>query len=297
MTPNTPATTTPPRLEAGAITDEFSPTLDVALDAMAQVGLTSVELRMVDGKNIVDLTDDEVDEARRKVHARGMRIVGIASPVLKCVLPDAPPVDSRFQQDTFGSRHQFADQPRLAARAFEVAHRLGAPIIRVFSFWRTTDPGQCFERVCDALRQLAEDAMPAGLIIGLENEHACNIATGEETARVMNAVDHPALRVIWDPANALVAGERPFPGGYNRLPKQRIVHVHAKDCIVNAGAPTWGPLGEMDVDWAGQIAALAADGYRGAIHLETHWHGPDGDKLAGSVICGRNLRDLIAQAP
>ena len=90
MTPMTPAMKTPPRIQAGAITDEFSPTLDVALEAMAQVGLTSVELRVVDGKNILDLTDDEVEQARRKVHGRGMKIISIASPVLKCVLPDGP---------------------------------------------------------------------------------------------------------------------------------------------------------------------------------------------------------------
>ena len=47
-----------------------------------------------------------------------MTVISIASPVLKCVLPDAPAVDQRFQQDVFGSKHTYADQPRLAARAF-----------------------------------------------------------------------------------------------------------------------------------------------------------------------------------
>ena len=44
----------------------------------------------------------------------------------------------------------------------------------------------------------------------------------------------------------------------------------------------WGPLGECDIDWEGQIDALAEDGYKGAIHLETHWAGAEGDKLEGS---------------
>ena len=46
------------------------------------------------------------------------------------------------------------------------------------------------------------------MIIGLENEHACNIATGAETARVLAALDHPNLQVVWDPANAVVSGEK-----------------------------------------------------------------------------------------
>jgi sugar phosphate isomerase/epimerase len=58
--------------------------------------------------------------------------------------------------------------------------------------------------------------------------------------------------------------------------------------------PTFGPLGECGIDWKGQVAALAADGYKGYISLETHWPGPAGDKHAGSMICGRNLKALVA---
>jgi sugar phosphate isomerase/epimerase len=71
--------------------------------------------------------------------------------------------------------------------------------------------------------------------------------------------------------------------------------VHAKDCIVNGHKATWGALGEMGVDWRGQLAALNRDGYRGAISLETHWRGDDGNRLTASTICGRNLRDLVEQ--
>lgn len=56
--------------------------------------------------------------------------------------------------------------------------------------------------------------------------------------------------------------------------------------------PVWGPLGECDVDWRGQIAALERDGYAGYINLETHWPGPDGDKHQASMICGRNLVEM-----
>ena len=40
------------------------------------------------------------------------------------------------------------------------------------------------------------------------------------------------------------------------------------------------------------LYTLAADGYRGYLHLETHWPGPDGNKFEGSRICGANLRKL-----
>jgi sugar phosphate isomerase/epimerase len=283
-------------IRLAAITDEFSPDLDVALDAMASIGMTGVELRMINGRNIVDLDDEAIDRAAARIAERGLSVVSIASPILKCVLPNGPALDTRFQQDAFASRHTFADQPRLASRALAIARRTGARIIRVFSYWRTVDPGRVFDDVVDALRRLADQAGEHGIAIGLENEHACNVGTGAETARVMAAIDHPALGVIWDPANALVAGEVPYPLGYRLLDPARIIHVHAKDCDVIGHVPTWGPIGEMSVDWVGQIAALRRDGYASWVSLETHWPGPGGDKREASVICGRNLARLVGRS-
>ncbi len=283
-----------PKLPIAAITDEFSPDIEAALVPMQEIGMQGAELRVVFGKNIVDLSDSEVDRLREILTSRTMKAISIASPLLKCVLPGGPAVDSRFQQDIFDSRHPYEDQPRIAERAFAIAKKLGARIVRVFSYWRTVEPEKCFEGVITGLSDLAEKAAREDLIVGLENEHACNIATAAETARVLDRIKHPNLKVVWDPANAYVAGEKPFPEGYRRLPPDRIVHVHAKDCSLDGHQPEWGPLGTRHIDWKGQIAALLADGYRGYISLETHWRGPGGDKLEGSRICGWNLKGLAS---
>jgi sugar phosphate isomerase/epimerase len=276
-----------------AITDEFSPQdLDAALTGMADVGMTGAELRVIGGRNMIDLSDEEVDRVRAAVETRGMEVVGLASPLLKCVLPDSPPLDERVQHDVFGSPHTFEDQPRLTARAFEIAERLGAPIIRVFSYWRTTEPERTYDRLAEALLALADEAARRNVVIGLENEHACNVGTGEEASRLLGRLDHPALKLVWDPANASILGEVPFPGGYGTLDARRIGHVHAKDCFVKDHKPEWGPVGEMGIDWRGQIDALRRDGYAGWISLETHWTGPKGDKFEASTICGRNLKTL-----
>ena len=283
----------PQLFRVAAITDEFVPDITQSVASMKEIGMTGAELRMVFGRNIIDLTDGELDRAKRICVDAGMEIISIASPLLKCVLPGAPEVDSRFQQDIFAAKHNFEDQPRLTARAFEIAHRLGARIVRVFSYWRSVEPEKCFDGVVAALRTLAVKAAKEDLIVGLENEHACNIATASETARVLEAIDHPNLKVVWDPANCYVSGENPFPEGYGKLPISRIVHVHAKDCHVEGHKPIFGPLGEGGIDWKGQIAALAHDGYKGWVSLETHWPGPGGDKHMASLICGRNLKSLV----
>ena len=275
-----------------AITDEFASDLEIAVRAMAESGMTGAELRMIDGKNIMDLTDAELDRAISITRAHSLEIVSIASPLLKCVLPDAPAIDPRYQQDAFAAFHTFEEQTRLAARAFEVARRTGAHIIRVFSYWRTVRPEAVFDRVVAALRSLAGQASQHGVTIALENEHACNIAGGAEAARVLAVLDHPNLKLVWDPGNALMSGETPFPDGYRMLAPSRIAHVHAKDCRWQDGKLVWWTLGEGLIDWKGQIAALERDGYQGWISLETHWRGPSEDPLDASMICARNLKAL-----
>ncbi len=188
------------KFRIGAITDEFSPDLEASLRSMREIGMENAELRMVFGKNIIDLSDDDVKRAGKLVDDYGMNVVSIASPLLKCTLPDAPAVDERFQQDMFAAKHTYEDQPRLTERAFDIAEMLGAKIIRVFSYWRVVEPDQVFGRVVEALGALAEKAAAHGVIIGLENEHACNIATAAESARALAAVKAQNLKLVWDPA-------------------------------------------------------------------------------------------------
>ncbi len=260
---------------------------------MHELGMKGAELRTIGDRNVMELDDAELTAVVDTLKRNRLEVISIASPLLKCTLPDAPEIDSRFQQDSFNAKYGCEDQGRLAERAFEIAKRTGAKIVRVFSYWRVIDPEAVFERVVDALQDLSDKAGKHDLIVGLENEHACNIATAQETARVLAAIDHENLQVVWDPANAYVSGEKPYPSGYRLLETTRIAHVHAKDCTLEGHKPIWCPLGEGDVDWEGQVDALAEDGYNGYIHLETHWAGPNGDKLEGSKICGRNLKRLV----
>ena len=283
-----------PKIPIAAITDEFSPKLAEAIPVMQEIGMTAAELRVIDGKNILDLSDEEAQRAKDGLDRARLPVVSIASPLLKCVLPNGPELDSRFEHDVFASKHTFEDQPRLTERAFRLAHFFGARIVRVFSYWRTVGPADCEDAIVRALSDLAEAAAKENVVVGLENEHACNVATGAETARILAQAAHPNLQIVWDPANALVAGEDPFPLGYSLLPKHRIAHVHAKDCHLEGDKPVWGPLGTRRVRWKGQIAALLADGYTGFLSLETHWPGPQGNKLEASRICGWNLRGLAA---
>ena len=109
----------------------------------------------------------------------------------------------------------------------------------------------------------------------LENEFACNTATGRESTRTMNAVQTPHLALNWDPGNAVMRGEfDALPVAWETLPKGRIHHCHCKNAVKNAeGKVEWSPVDKGFIDWAAQFRALKQAGFRDAVSLETHWHG------------------------
>jgi sugar phosphate isomerase/epimerase len=255
------------RFHIGAVTDVFSADVAMAAPAMRKLGMRAAELRSINGRNVLELAKEELERAIQALRDNHLEVVAIASPLLKCSLKDWP------------------EQSKLAERAFEIAAMAGAQIVRVFSGLRTAEPEKEFERVVDLLQDLADKAGRRGLIIALENDRACNIATAQEMAGVLAAIDHSNLRVVWDPAAAYISGEKPFPSGYQMLDAKRIALVHAKDCTLEGHKPVWEPLGGGDIDWQGQIDALAEDHYDGFINLETYW--------TGVAQCARNLKRMV----
>jgi sugar phosphate isomerase/epimerase len=55
-------------------------------------------------------------------------------------------------------------------------------------------------------------------------------------------------------------------------------------------------VGEGEIDYAGQFAALAQAGYAGAISLETHYKAPSGDPEESSRACLAGMKRLVDAA-
>ncbi len=285
-------------LPVGVITDEFSQDFERVCSTAAALGVPELEIRTAWGKNVLDMSDREIRRLKDAADHHGRRIICVASPVYKCVLPDGGEVDERFHHDAFQASFGFDEQPKILDRALQIATRLEAPFVRVFSFWRTVEPDRNFDRIAEILEDGGEAARGTGILLGLENEHACHFATGEEIGRVARRLDPEAYGIVWDPANACVAGERAYPDGFERVACDRICHVHAKDCTIDrkTGEPAWCDVGAGQIGWPEQVAALVEKGYSGSVSLETHWGGPGGDKYAGSAICAKSLLRIVREA-
>ena len=261
------------RFAVAVITDEISQDLGRACEIAAhEFGLGWVELRTAWDTNIMSWDAKQIAEARRVFDRFNLRVSNLASPIFKCDWPDAP--KSRFSPKApqFGADFPYTQQDELLARAVDLAAAFKTSLVRIFDFWRLDDQARYREAMDARLHAATLSVKAKGITLILENEAACNTATGAESARVLAAV--PELMLNWDPGNARAAGETPYPDGYSRLPAKRIAHVHCKDTVVKAdGSTDWAAMGAGVIDWLGQFRALKRDGFEGTLSLETHWRG------------------------
>jgi len=268
-----PATSS--RFKISVITDEISQDLGHAVEiASKEFGLGYVELRGMWNKNIINLDEKETAEVRRLLGKFSLQVTDIASPLFKTDWPGAPISKYSPKTPQYGADYNFAQQGEVLERSIAVAKAVGTERVRCFDFWRLEDAKPFREAMDARLRDTAAQAAAKKITLLLENEFACNTATGAEAARTLQAVQSPNLKLNWDPGNAAYRGETAFPDGFEPIPKDRIGHMHCKDVVRKAdGTFEWAPMGRGIIDYVGQFRALMQAGYSGTVSLETHWRG------------------------
>jgi L-ribulose-5-phosphate 3-epimerase len=285
---------TPP-FRISVINDEISQDFGHACEVASQeFGMHWIELRSMWKKNIVSLDEKEVAEARRILDKFQLKVTDIASPLFKVDWPGAP--KSKFSEGkSFGANFTLAQQDQVLDRAIDMAKAFQTDRVRCFDFWRLGDQAPYRAAINDKLQQAANKTGQKGITLVLENEPACNTATGAEAAKLLDAVKSPYLMLNWDPGNAATLGETAYPDGYNLLPKDRIGHCHCKDAVKKGQGYDWAPMGGGLIDWAGQFKALKRDGYHFAVSLETHWNG-GGSPEESSRKSWAGMKKLLQQA-
>jgi L-ribulose-5-phosphate 3-epimerase len=261
------------------INDEIGQDFGRACEVISrEFGLEWIELRGMWNKNILHLDTTEVAEARRILEKYKLRVTDIASPLFKVDWPGAPKSKFSPKGAQFNADFTYAQQGEVLDRSVALAKAFRTDRVRCFDFWRLEDPAPYRAAINSKLLEAASTAGRQGIILILENEFACNTATGAEAAQVLAAVQSPSFMLNWDPGNAAARGETPYPAGYNLLPRDRIGHCHCKDIkniakSSDSQEPGWAAMGAGVIDWTGQFTALKRDGYRFAVSLETHWRG------------------------
>jgi len=284
------------RFKLSVISDEVSQSLDDLVKFAEEFNLDGLEIRTLFDKKPHELVDI-AGSIRSTLKRHGLETAAIASPVFKSELYD---------------EREYRQHLDILRKCIELGKTLDTDIIRVFTFWKRNHIEAVMDRIVELYQEAIDMAKEEGVILAVENEPSTYASNGLKLSKFLRKVGSRVVRATWDPGNDIwdPEGETPYPDGYGYV-RDYVVHVHIKDGVRKGpgGAHEFTPVGDGDVDYRGQFKALALDGYRGYLSLETHWRPkvkleekevlmPGGSKYSSlgfeaSRICMKKLIEIL----
>jgi len=234
-----------------AFADEISPNLGEQIAVLKDNRVGFIELRGVGGKNVMELTADDVREIARIARDNGIGFSSIGSPIGKF------PLDGDFNLELGKLK-----------KALEFCEILGCRYIRIFSYY--IPEGHTHEQhraqVIDWLERLIAEAEKTNVTLCHENERAIYGDLGRYCLDLHQTLPSPHFRGVFDFANYVHCGEDPLQD-WPAL-KPHIEYFHVKDC--KRETLQMVPAGQGD----GQIEAILRDaaqsGFDNFLTLEPH---------------------------
>ncbi|MCB0965563.1 MAG: sugar phosphate isomerase/epimerase [Ilumatobacter sp.] len=254
--------------------DEVSHDLGEQIALLTSLGITHIEFRSAWRTKVLDLTQEQLREAKRMLDDAGLTVSSVGSDIGKIQVIDP-----------------FGDHLERARRGVEVANFLGAPNIRMFSFFIPDghDPDGHRDEVMRRTRALVDLAEAGGVTMLHENEKDIFGDIPRRVVDLVTTMNSPHYRGILDPANYVQCGIRPVD---EALPVVRAYtdYVHIKDAKASDSSVV--PAGEGDGQVRELLRSLAGDGFDGFVSIEPHL----GQFDAFGGLCGPELWTTAYQA-
>ncbi len=204
-----------------AFADEAGPSLDEQISALKGNGIHYIEPRNIDGKCIVDFSDEELLAIKARLDENGIKVGSLGSPIGKY------PITDDFD----------AYIPKVK-RAIEIAKLLGTKYIRMFSFFvEQNELSKYRDEVIRRLREMVKIAEAEGVVLCHENESKIYGQMPAEVRDVLTSV--PGLGGIFDAANYRMNDGNIMEGIGATLVNFKYMHIkdaiYADQMIVPAG--------------------------------------------------------------
>ncbi|MCD7035449.1 sugar phosphate isomerase/epimerase [Metabacillus sp. GX 13764] len=255
--------------------DEISEDLNGQLDILKREQIGFMDLRGVWGKNILDLSDLELEAVKAKLSEQRIGISSIASPIGKIPI-----------QDPFDEHLKKMEKAVKIAEFFNVRH------IRIFSFFipEGKDPDAYQDAAASRLAIMLSIAERGDKVLLHENEKEIYGDNAERCLYLMKELSSPNFKFAFDPANFVQCGVKPYEEAYPLLAPY-IAQIHVKDALFQNGRVV--PAGEGDGELADILAAALKNGYKGFLSLEPHletegkfsgFSGPDKFQAASAAL-------------
>lgn len=265
-----------------AFADEVSPNLDEQLSALTAHGVKGLDVRSLEGVNVLDLTLSDYERIRDQAAELGLHVSCVGSPV------------NKVPYDLMGQGREL-DRLRKACYA---AARMNTKRIRLFS--PEVPEGEHEARADDVIRWMKEQkqiAQEHGLILIHENDAKFWGAYPENAKRLFEELGDDSFKAAFDFANTVLLGYRPMNDWFPWL-LPHLDTIHIKDAIQLEGQVV--PAGEGDGQIRETLAYLIEQGWNGPLTMEPHLKaaGPlggfSGEQLFGTAV--NALRKTLAEA-
>lgn len=199
---------------------------------MRSLGLSHYTIRFIDVgsgvKNVLDLTDGELEHLRSLQNAYGISVSSIGSPIGKVKLLD--------EED--GTQNRYVDFDTYLnddlQRTIDLAHALDTKLIRGFSYYppRGDDPWKHVDKAAEQLARIVERCAGSGLVYGLEVELDLVGRDGDTLIVLYEKVESPNICLIPDIGNLIAMGHSP-DSAYRQYLKMKpgIGWIHIKGAM------------------------------------------------------------------
>jgi sugar phosphate isomerase/epimerase len=247
-------------------TDEVSDDLDVQIRALKELGWSHIDLRTVDGKNVSGLSDDEFERVHARLCENGITIACFGSTVANWGRDARSDTELDLQELRNSIRHM---------------HKAGVRHLRIMSY-KIDGPvplGHELESVVIAnIRKITEIAADNDIVCLHENCLSWGGQSHLHSLRLLEAVDSPALRLVFDTGNPVsmldVRGEQPYgyqnPYHFFDQVRDYVDYIHIKDAVIDNGEVRYVFPGEGDAMVGEILDSLAEHETVLPISIEPH---------------------------
>ncbi|HSB26883.1 MAG TPA: sugar phosphate isomerase/epimerase family protein [Pyrinomonadaceae bacterium] len=235
--------------------------LEQIIQAARRLGYDGVELRAIGGSlNLLsrdEFLPKEIASTRQLFAASGIEICAVDT---SCTFHSA----DQAERDA---------QVELAIAHGVLAEQLGAPLIRVFpdQIQHGSSRVETRDHIAESLHRIAE-RMPSSVQVALETHG--DFARTEAASEIVRLADHPRVKLTWDVANSLAAGDSINVGARNVAP--HLAHIHLRDARPVPESEHWLPVlaGRGNVSFAKTLAVIDEMNYDGYVSFEweKYWH-------------------------
>lgn len=243
-----------PTVVFGAIADEAAADIGGQVDALAALGWSAIELRTVDGVPVAHLDERAFSRVAETVARRQVTVCCVASEI------------ANWQRPITGDFTLDLDELEILSRRCAV---LGAQYVRIMSYPNAgLDADAWGARATDRIRRLVARAEKAGLVLLHENCAGWAATDAERMLTLIEAVDSPALRLLFDTGNGVAHGY----DACDLLSRivDHVAHVHVKDATRRSGAVRYTVPGNGFARVGECLRRLLTHGYTGVWSLEPH---------------------------